>query len=50
LIEISGYDGQECSAIARLASWGLQPVSMHAREYRNGSMWARNQVFTRTAQ
>lgn len=50
LIEISGYDGQESSVIARLASWGLQPVSMHSREYRNGAMWARNQVFTRTPQ
>lgn len=48
LIEISGYDGQESVAIGRLADLGLHPVSMHAREYRNGSMWARNQVFTRT--
>jgi len=47
LIEISGYDGQESNAIGRLATLGLYPVSMHAREYRNGSMWARNQVFTR---
>lgn len=48
LIEISGYDGQESVAIGRLAALGLHPVSMHAREYRNGSMWARNQVFTRS--
>jgi hypothetical protein len=42
--------GRESSAIPQLASWGLHPVSMHAREYRNGAMLARNQVFIRTAQ
>jgi FkbM family methyltransferase len=47
LIEISGYDGAESTAISRLATLGLHPVSMHAREYRNGSMWARNQIFSR---
>lgn len=47
LIEISGYDNTESVAIERLAALGLHPVSMHAREYRNGSMWARNQIFSR---
>ena len=49
LVEISGYDEQESTSISRLAELGLQPVSMHAREYRNGSMWARNQIFTRSS-
>lgn len=47
LIEISGYDGAESVATARLAAMGLHPIAMHAREYRNGSMWARNQIFIR---
>jgi FkbM family methyltransferase len=49
LIEISGYDGAEPVAISRLAACDLHPISMHAREFRNGTMWARNQVFTRKA-
>jgi FkbM family methyltransferase len=49
LIEISGYDGAEPTAIGRLAALGLRPMSMHAREYRDGSMWARNQIFSREA-
>jgi FkbM family methyltransferase len=47
LIEIAGKDGIEPAAIGRLASLGLHPVSMHSREYRNGNIWARNQIFTR---
>jgi FkbM family methyltransferase len=49
LIEISGHDGTEPVAISRLAALGLHPVSMHAREYRNGTMWARNQIVVREA-
>jgi FkbM family methyltransferase len=49
LIEISGYDGTEPAVTGTLASLGLRPISMHAREYRDGSMWARNQIFTREA-
>lgn len=47
LIEISGYDGAQPEVISRLANFGLAPISMHAREYRNGTMWARNQIFIR---
>lgn len=47
LIEIAGQEGVEPAAIQRLASIGLHPVSMHSREYRDGTLWARNQIFTR---
>jgi FkbM family methyltransferase len=49
LIEIAGKDGAEPAAIGRLAAMGLHPISMHSREYRDGSLWARNQIFTRGA-
>jgi FkbM family methyltransferase len=49
LIEIAGRDGVESPAIGRLAALGLHPISMHSREYRDGSLWARNQIFTRGA-
>jgi FkbM family methyltransferase len=47
LLEISGHDGVEPAANGWLAALGLRPISMHAREYRNGSLWARNQIFVR---
>lgn len=47
LIEIAGRDNAEPAAIGRLALLGLHPISMHAREYRDGSLWARNQIFVR---
>lgn len=47
LIEIAGEADVEPPAIGRLASMGLHPVSMHSREYRSGTLWARNQIFTR---
>jgi len=47
LIEIAGQDGVEPNAIRRLAAIGLDPVPMHSREYRSGTLWARNQIFTR---
>jgi FkbM family methyltransferase len=47
LIEIAGHDGVEPAAIGRLAALGLRPISMHSREYRDGDLWARNQIFTR---
>jgi FkbM family methyltransferase len=47
LIEIAGYDGVQPDTISRLATFGLVPISMHAREYRSGTLWARNQIFIR---
>jgi FkbM family methyltransferase len=47
MIEISGYDGAEPTIPGRLAALGLRLLSVHAREYRDGSMWARNHVFGR---
>lgn len=49
LIEIAGHDGAEPAAVGKLAALGLYPRSMHVREYRDGSLWARNQIFTREA-
>ena len=47
LIEIAGYDGAEPAAVGKLAALGLHPRSIAVREYRDGSLWARNQIFTR---
>jgi FkbM family methyltransferase len=47
LIEVAGRDGQQAGLMSKLAALGLRPVGKAAREYREGSLWARNYIFER---
>lgn len=47
LVEIAGSDGTEPAAIEQLAAIGLRQTASADREYRDGSTWSRNLIFTR---
>jgi len=47
LVEIAGTDGTEPAAIGQLEAIGLRKTASADREYRDGSVWSRNLIFTR---